>query len=154
MQLSYSKEMAVGLAGQIAGTFEPKKIVSLLAEGADLAVGVPVELGTDAAKQCVALTAVDNFFGVSVLPLGKEQDAAGAVKYKADTMAAVMQMGRIFVTASAAVAAGVEVVPATSGKFAAGTSDAAVKAFAVSAAAADGDLFMIELTGLQGTPAT
>ena len=154
MQLEYSKYMAVGLVGQIAGTFEPKRIVSLLAEGAALAVGAPVEFGTDPEKQCVALTAVDSFIGVSILPLGKEQSDAGVVEYKAESMAAVMQMGRIYVKASGAVAAGAEVVPATSGKFAAGTSDAVVKAFAVSAAAADGDLFMIELTGLQGTPAT
>ena len=153
MQLTYSKDMAEALLGLKGGTFQPEVIVSLLAEGA-VGIGQPVELGTDPEKQCVALTDADAFAGVALLALGMEQDASGAVSYKDEAMVPVMQMGRVYVTAGAAVAAGVEVVPAVGGKFSGGTSDGPLKAFSVGSAAADGDLLLIELVGKQGTPTT
>ena len=153
MQLTYSKEMAEALLGLKGGTFQNDSIISMLAEAA-VGIGMPVERGTDKAKQCKALAAVDNFAGVALLTLGMEQDASGVVQYADEAMVPVMQQGRVYVTAGAAIVAGAEVIPATSGKFSTGTSDAVVKAFAVEAAAADGDLVLIQLSGLQGTPAT
>ena len=153
MQLSYDKHMAEAVLGQKGGTFQPEVIVSLLAE-ADVGIGAPVELGTDPEKQCTPLTDADAWAGVALLTLGMEQDAAGVVKYAAERMVPVMQVGRVYVTAGAAVAAGIEVVPATSGKFSGGTSDGPLKAFSVGSAAADGDLLLIELVGKQGTPTT
>ena len=153
MQLSYDKHMVEAMLGQKGGTFQPELILSLLAE-ADVGIGMPVEAGTDAEKQCKPLADADKWAGVALLTLGMEQDAAGAVKYAAERMVPVMQMGRVYVTAGAAVAAGVEVVPAVSGKFAAGTSDGPLKAFSVGSAAADGDLLLIELVGKQGTHTT
>ena len=129
MQLSYEKAPLIGKVGMKAGTFEPCKILSKLAEE-EIPVGYPVEAGTDAARQVVKLTDAAAFIGVSVAPQGMVQDEN--------------------VLAGAAVAAGVEVAPAVGGKFSAGAGAGAVRAFAVEAAAADGDLLLIELTGLQG----
>ena len=153
MQLSYGKYMVEAMLGQKGGTFQPEIILSLLAESA-VGIGMPVELGTDAEKQCKVLADVDAFAGVALLTLGMEQDAAGVVKYDAERMVPVMQKGRVYVTAGAAVAAGIEVVPAVGGKFSGGTSDASVKAFSVGSAAADGDLLLIELVGKQGVHTT
>ena len=153
MQLTYSKEMAEALLGLKGGTFQPEIILSLLAEG-DIGIGMPVEAGTDAAKQCVPLADADKWAGVALLALGMEQDAAGVVKYKDEAMVPVMQMGRVYVTSGAAIVAGAEVVPALSGKFSTGTSDGPLKAFAVEAASAANELVLIELVGKQGTPTT
>lgn len=149
MQLSYSKEMAKGLLGQKGGTFQPELILSLLAKNA-VGIGMPVERIGDKEKQCKQMSNVANFAGVALLALGMEQNDAGVVQYAVDKMVPVMQMGRVYVTAGGTITAGQEVVPATNGKFSAGDSLAAVKAFAVEAAAAD-ELVLIELTGLQGT---
>lgn len=150
MQLSYDKAPLIGKVGMKAGTFEPCKILSKLAEEV-IAVGFPVEAGSDAARQVVKLTAAAKFMGVSVAPQGMVQDANGDIAFAAKEQVPVMQMGRIYVLAGGAVAAGAEVAPATSGKFSAGEGTGAVRAFAVEAAAADGDLLLIELTGLQGS---
>ena len=149
MQLSYDKAPLIGKVGMKAGTFEPCKILSKLAEE-EIPVGYPVEAGTDAARQVVKLTDAAAFMGVSVAPQGMVQDANGDISFKEKEQVPVMQMGRIYVTAGAAVAAGLEVAPAVGGKFSAGAGTGAVRAFAVEAAAADGDLLLIELTGLQG----
>ncbi len=150
MQLEYTKAPAIGKMGMKAGSFEPCKVLSKLSEAAGLGVGVPVEAGSDVERQVVALTAAADFMGVSLCPQGMEQAADGSVAYAQDEQVPVMEMGRVYVMAGAAVAAGVEVVPATTGKFAAGEGTSAVRAFAVEAAAADGDLLLIELTGKQG----
>lgn len=150
MQLEYSKEMAEALLGLKGGTFQNDSIISMLAEAA-VGIGMPVERGTDGAKQCKALAVVDNFAGVALLTLGMEQDASGVVQYADEAMVPVMQQGRVYVTSGGAIAAGAEVVPATNGKFSAGDSLAPVKAFAVESAAGADELVLIQLTGLQGT---
>jgi len=148
-QLSYAAKPAAGSPGllysQGAGVLQ---VSSFSAENA-LAFGDAVMAGTDGAKQVkkLALDAT-KFSGVAVYASeGLQGD--GDKSYAAEDMAAVVQMGKVWVTAGGAVAVNEEVTPsvAAAQKFSKGTaSDGAfLRAIARTAAAADGDLMLIEL---------
>ena len=160
MQLVYEKNPDVGQLGAVGGSFEPKRVLSLLAEGA-VAIGAAVKLGT-AGEQCAALGGGDSaadLYGVALKAQNIEQGVAGAVQYADEAMVPVMQMGRCYVELSAttSVVVGAELVAGTDAKFAQGTSAASkVKVFCVEAPFADSesrDVCLVELTGLQGAGA-
>lgn len=149
-QLTYNQTPDIGLPGMIAEQFSQRQINSYLAEGGDIAFGQAVEAGTDPATQAIQLATLANFFGVTVEATGTPKPfAGGEAVYRDETMMAVMQRGRIYVVADDPVTVGAEVVPSLGAgtKFTPGTGTADIRAYARTAAGADGDIFMIELVG-------
>ena len=160
MQLVYEKNPDIGQLGAVGGSFEPKRVLSLLAEGA-VSIGAAVKLGT-AGDQCIELTAGDSaadLYGVALKAQNIEQGVGGVVEYLDEAMVPVMQMGRCYVQLSDAsgVYVGVELVAGADAQFLAGTSATSkVKVFCVEAPFTDSesrDVCLVELTGLQGAGA-
>lgn len=149
VQLTYNETPAIGFAGMLAEEFSQRQINTYLAEGSDIPFGDAVEVGTDPATQAVALTAIIDLIGVVVASISVEQNADGTIDYKEKTSMPVMQRGRVYVTADDAVDVGEEVVPSTGAntKWTPGTGTSVIRAYARTAAGADGDIFMIELVG-------
>ena len=150
VQLTYEDNPAAGFKGMLAGNFEsPRMMDSALAEGA-IKVGNAVEAGA-AVGTMKTLAAAANFAGVAVYFAGIEKPHnmgdADELEIADKKQLAVMTRGRVWAVASAAIAKGAEVVPSTdaSTKFAAGAGTSKVRAVALTAAAADGDLIEIEL---------
>lgn len=104
MQLTYSQNMAPGIAGtfyDISG----HRVDSFVVEGSDIGLGFGVVSGTKAGKQ-VALPAaatVTTFKGIALLQ-AREQDTAGNVVYKAKDSIPVVDQGRVWVPVLGAVA--------------------------------------------------
>lgn len=160
MQLVYEKNPDIGQLGAVGGSFEPKRVLSLLAEGV-VSIGAAVKLGT-AGDQCAELTSGDtaaDLYGVALKAQNIEQGVGGVVEYVDEAMVPVMQMGRCYVQLSDTdgVDVGVELVAGDDAQFLAGTSAASkVKVFCVEAPFADSesrDVCLVELTGLQGAGA-
>ena len=149
-QLTYEKDPAVGFKGMISQNFtSPRQIDSGLAEGAIL-VGNGVEPGT-AAGQYITLADAANFAGVAVYFAGIEKEV-GATELELDDgkQLAVMSRGRVFAVAGGVIAKGAQIVPVAGAdtKFIqlVGAITCKVRAVALTAAAADGDLIEIELS--------
>jgi hypothetical protein len=150
-QTTYPDTPAVAYAGLIAEAFSEKQIDTFFAVSpvADLVAGQATERGA-VDGQIKQLASLVNWDGVAVASYAdQEVPTGGSITYAAKSAVPVMYRGRIWVLASAAVSYGAEVIPgvaADSGKFAAGAGTGNTKAYARSAAAADGDLLLIELT--------
>lgn len=145
-QLTYDVDPVIGFAGMKSQNFsQPTQIESRIAEGAGILYGNAVEAGT-AAGQVKDLATVINFEGVVVYAATQESSTG----YDAGKSLPMMTRGRIWVTAGAVVAVGAQVIPSLDAatKWATGTQPAnVVRAVALTAAAADGDLMEIELIG-------
>ena len=148
-QLSYSAKPPAGSPGllysQGSGVLE---VSSFSAENA-IAFGDAVMAGTDGAKQVKKLAGdATKFSGVAVYA-SEALEGDGDKSYVAEDMAAVVQIGKVWVKAGGAVTVNAEVTPSIVGgqKFSAGTAatGAFVRAIARTAAAADGDIMLIEL---------
>ncbi len=148
MQTSYAKDPALGFAGMVSQSFSaPTMLESGVAEGA-IFVGDAVEAGS-AGSQVAPLAALIDFAGLAVFSQGIEKEDGVELRYKDKKALPYMTKGRVWVKASAAVVKGAEVIPSLGAttKFAAGTGTGKVRAVALTAAAADGDIFQVELTG-------
>jgi hypothetical protein len=151
VQLTYAANPALGFAGMIGEGFtSPKQIDSKLAETTALAFGVAVERGTDQATQSVALATLTNWSGIVVAASNVEVATGATGSYGVEAPLPVMIRGRIFVTAGGAVVVGARVEPSLGAatKFstvAVPTLGVQLVATALTAAAADGDLMLIEL---------
>jgi hypothetical protein len=151
VQLTYDQTPAVAYAGMLAEEFSERQVDSYLAVSpvADLVAGQAVERGADPEAQCKQLASLIGWFGVALASYqDQEVPGGGSITYVDGSSVPVMYRGRIWVLASAAVTLGAEVIPgvaADSGKFAAGAGTGNTKAYARSAAGADGDLLLIEL---------
>ena len=153
VQTTYAQTPAVAYPGMIAQEFSNRQIDSFKVEGTTIVGGQAVELGTDPEGQAKQLATAANVYGVAVSSYENKEKTNSTIEFADNEMVAVMQQGRIWVQASALTAANVEVVPGTgssSGKWAAGTGTGLRRAISKTAAAADGDLMLIELLGPQG----
>jgi hypothetical protein len=157
VQTSYAATPAIAYGGMLAEQFSNRQVDSFLAEDAIIG-GAAVERGTDPDSQVLNLTTATDIYGVAVTSYENKETPEGAViTYAAKEMVPVMETGRIWVYAGGVVAVGDEVTPGVAGASTKWTSGANLlgknRAFARSAAAADGDLLLIELTGPQGAVA-
>ena len=154
VQTSYPETPARGFQGMLAETFSKAQKDSYVGEGA-LEFGQAVVRGTDPEKQVKTIVGevdISGFMGITLAVL-QDIETAGSTRasYADKQMVSVIDDGRIYVTASAAVAVGAEVVPNIADtKFAPGTGTSKHKCYARSAAAADGDVFIVEVVGPQG----
>lgn len=150
VQTTYNSNTAIGIPGMIAEQFSQRQIDTSLAENTSIGFGQAVEPGTDPATQSIRLATLANFSGVVVEATATPKPFAGGdAVYAENRLMPVMRRGRIYVTAGGAVDVGDEVVPSLGNntKFTAGAGIALTKAYARTAAGADGDIFMIELVG-------
>ena len=158
VQTTYGVTPAVAYLGMLAEQFSQRQIDSFLTEDVIIA-GRAVERGTDPATQVLQLSsAATAVYGVSVASYENIETPEGAlITYAAKSSIAVMERGRIWVHAGAAVAVGAEVTPGLdvlSSQWSTGANLLGLnRAFARSAAAAQGDLLLIELVGPQGAVA-
>ena len=158
-QSTYDETPAIAQVGQIAEQFSQRQVDSGVAEGA-ITLGDAVSRGTNAGQYQQLTGAATNVRGVMIGSTGADQavPAAGATLAAADEdPVSVMVRGRVWVKAGGAVVIDAEVTPgldASAGEWSSGAnllSD--VRAFARTAAGAQGDLLMIELVGPQGAVA-
>jgi len=147
-QLTYEQSPAIGFSGMLADNFsEPKQIDSGLAEGSAIKVGAVVSRGTGDA-QYTAAVADAAIEGVAVHVSGQEQAADGSISFAEKSQLPVLKKGRFYGVANAAVLKGATLAydPATDkwGAVSGGVTTLA-GAIAVTSAAADADLIVLEL---------
>ena len=150
MQLTYDQTPAVGFSGMLAEQFSQRQVDSYLAVPGPVASGDAVEYvaSTENVRHATVLSDAANFIGVALFSLHQE-NPEGTFMYKDKTEFPVIARGRVYAVAGGAVTVGAEVVPSTGTgtKFTAGAGTASTKAYARTAAGADGDIFIIELVG-------
>lgn len=103
-QTSYSQNGAAAFRGMLDGV-GPHNIRSYAAEAA-IAVGAPVKLGTDPAKEVLTATAGATTIGFALHDHAREQSSAGVVQYAATETASILTQGRMWALTSDAVVAG------------------------------------------------
>ena len=146
MQLTYSETPEIGFPGLVAQPFSLRQIDSALAEGA-IGLGTGVSVGT-ADGQYIPSVADGTVAGIAVYDGAKENIADAAFVYADKEQFPLLNKGRYYATANAALAIGAVLGydPAT-GKVGAVVGATTTLAFgkAVTSAAADGDLLVVEL---------
>ena len=146
-QLTYDVDPAIGFKGMLSQNFnQPKQLESRISEGGTILYGNAVEAGT-LAEQVVTLAAAADFAGVAIFAHTQESSTG----YDAGKSLPIMTKGRVWVLSGGVVTVGAEVVPDTAAdtRFVVGTATSDLKAIALTAAAATGDLIEIELLGPQ-----
>ena len=151
-QTTYDQTPAVGFSGMLAEQFSQRQVDSYIAEGV-VHFGDAVERGTNQTENmqsATILTDISLFIGVALYSIHQERVTGNSgIPYKDESEIPVMARGRIYATAGAAVVVGAEVVPSLGAatKFITGAGTSTTKAYARTAAGADGDVFIIELVG-------
>lgn len=154
-QLTYPANPAIGFAGMLAQNTNLKQADSYLAAGI-VRPGFGVEFNAILGAVNEITVSTDIIQGIAVYSDNIEQDSAGVVQYVDRSQLPVLRSGRIFMTAGEALAVndpvflGVAAVPAEVGKVyndnGGATRATYTKAIVILAAAADGDLTVIEIS--------
>jgi hypothetical protein len=147
-QTTYEDTPAIGFPGLLAEPFSLNQVDSGLVEApAGIVAGTAVAPGT-AEGQYIPAVADGAVYGVTAFAHTPQENQDGNFTYEDKTQFPVLSKGRIWMTANAAIAKGTVLGydPAT-GKVGpvVGTVTTLAFATAQTAAAADGDLIMIEV---------
>jgi hypothetical protein len=103
-QTSYSQYGAASFRGMLDG-IGAHNVRSYAAEAA-VAVGAPVKLGADPAKQVLTATTGANTIGFALHDHARQQSSAGVVEYAIKESVSVLTQGRMWALTSDAVVAG------------------------------------------------
>lgn len=146
VQTTYAQTPAIAFNGMIAQQFSLRQIDSGLVETAAIGLGVAMKLGTGL-DQYVAAAADDAVTGASVFAT-QDVESQTSFEYAVEASFPLMVKGRYWATANAALSKNAVVAydPAT-GKVGAVSGGVTTLAFAkvITAAAADGDLVLVEV---------
>ena len=150
-QTTYDQTPAVGFSGMLSEQFSQRQVDSYLAVPGPIASGDAVEYvaSTENVRHATVLGTAANIIGVALFSLHQE-NPEGTFMYKDKSEFPVIARGRVYAVAGGAVAVGDELTPSTGTgtKWTSGANaGATTKAYARTAAGADGDIFIIELVG-------
>lgn len=149
-QTTYDQTPAVGFVGMLAEQFSARQVDSGLAFNGIVKPGYPVKPGFDGEPgKFERVDAGDAPYGIAIFSHHKEKEADGTFVYQEKEQFPILRKGRVYLEASKAIPIGADVNWVISSEKVTDAAPGGTSTLnfgkAITAAAADGDLIIVEV---------